>query len=264
MVPNIRPSVRKFARLFNEMRTAKANESDTVAILRRFFEEGLGYDGVTDISSETEMKGKYVDICLKLNGNICMLVEAKAAAIELRVRQIDQAKHYAAENGFRWVLLTNGVEWNLYHVTFNEDEGIEYDPAFTVSLADENLNHAVESLSILHKKSIAKKGLERFWEHKSALCAGSIGKALFNESVLRVLRREIHRHCGVRIDTEDLAPALQNMFSQEAREQIGPVRIRKTRKKPAKSSGAKKKGKQVIDSEPPIPSNQKAVAPVGR
>jgi hypothetical protein len=58
MVSNIRPALRKFARLFNELRESKANESDTVARLRHFFEDVLGYDGVTDISSETEMKGK--------------------------------------------------------------------------------------------------------------------------------------------------------------------------------------------------------------
>ena len=155
-------------------------------------------------------------------------------------RNIDQAKHYASENGFRWVLLTNGVEWNLYHVTFNEDDGIEYDPAFAVSLADKKLDEAAEMLSLIHKRSIAKDGLERFWEKKSALCAGSIGKALFHENVLRVLRRKIRRQCDVMIDPEDLAVAVHDMFSAEAREEIGPVRVRKkrkvTRKPDAKSS----------------------------
>jgi hypothetical protein len=230
MVPNIRTPLRKFARHFNDLREAKANESDTVARLRHFFEDVLGYDGVKDISSETEMKGKYVDLCLKIDGNICLLVEAKAAAIQLRVRQIDQAKHYASENGFRWVLLTNGVEWNLYHVTFDENDGIEYDPAFAVSLADEKLDDAAEKLSLIHKRSISRDGLERYWEKVSALCAGSIGKAVFYESVLKVLRREIRRQCGVMIDPEDLAVAVHEMFSQEARDEMGPLRIRKRRK----------------------------------
>jgi hypothetical protein len=256
MVPNIRPALRKFARLFNELRESKANESDTVDRLRYFFEEALGYDRVKDIFSETEMKGKYVDLCLKINGNICMLVEAKPAAMELRVRQIDQAKHYASENGFRWVLLTNGVEWNLYHVSFNENEGIEYDPAFIVSLADEKLDKAVEHLALLHKRSLAKDGLERFWAKKSALCAGSIGKGIFHENVLKVLRREIYRLCDVRIDPEDLAEAVHNMFSQEAREEIGPLRIRKTRKKPAKMPTTKRKAVKVVsDKQPPITSS---------
>ena len=232
MLPNIKPALRKFARHFNELRAQKANESNTVDRLRHFFEEVLGYDRITEISSETEMKGKYVDLCLKIEASICLLVEAKAAAMQLRVRYIDQAKHYASENGFRWVLLTNGVEWNLYRVTFDEEEGIEYTPAFAVSLADEkNLDEAATSLALLHRRSIARSELERFWERKSALCAGSIGKAIFHESVLRVLRREIRRLCDVMIDPEDLAVAVHNMFTQEARDEMGPLRIRKRKVK---------------------------------
>jgi predicted type IV restriction endonuclease len=238
MVPNIRSSLRKYSRQFIDLREGKANESDTVARLRDFFEDVLGYDKVKDISSETEMKGKYVDLCLKIDGNICLLVEAKAAAMQLRVRQIDQAKHYASENGFRWVLLTNGVEWNLYHVSFDENEGIEYDPAFEVSLADDKMDKAAEMLSLIHKRSIARDGLEQYWEQVSALCAGSIGKVIFHESVLRVLRREIRKQCKVLIDPEDLAVAVHNLFSQEARDEMGPLRIRKQRKLP-KKPGAK-------------------------
>ncbi len=251
MVPNIRTPLRKFARHFNDFREAKANESDTVARLRHFFEEVLGYDGVKDISSETEMKGKYVDLCLKIDGNICLLVEAKAAAMQLRVRQIDQAKHYASENGFRWVLLTNGVEWNLYHVTFDENDGIEYDPAFSASLADARLDDAAEKLSIIHKRSISRDGLERYWERVSALCAGSVGKAIFHESVLKVLRREIRRQCGVMIDPEDLAVAVHEMFSQEARDQMGPLRIRK-RRKASRKSDAKSTPAAAIENAKPV------------
>jgi predicted type IV restriction endonuclease len=250
MVPDIRRDVRKFAGLFVNLRESKANESETVARLRDFFEDVLGYDGIKDISGELEMKGKYVDLCLKIDGNICMLVEAKPAAMQLRVRQIDQAKHYASENGYRWVLLTNGVDWNLYHVSFDEDEGIEYDPAFEVSLA--YLDDAAQSLAILHKRSIAKGGLERYWERKSALCAGSIGKAIFHESVLGVLRREIRRLCDVLIDPEDLAVAVHNMFSQEARDEMGPLRIRKSKKPRAAAA------KPVVAKLPPASSTPSA------
>ena len=231
MIPNIKPGLRKYARRFNELRAQKVNESETVARLREFFSDVLGYKDM-EVSSETEMKGKYVDLCLKIDNNIEMVVEAKAAAVQLRARQVEQAKHYASENGFQWALLTNGVDWNLYHVTFDETDGIEYTPAFIISLAEgSDLDAAAENLALLHRRSIAKGELERFWERKSALCAGSIGKAIFHESVLSVLRREIRRSCDVLIDPEDLAVAVHDLFTQEAREEMGPLRIRKRRKK---------------------------------
>jgi hypothetical protein len=129
-------------------------------------------------------------------------------------------------------------DWNLYHVAFDEEDGIEYTPAFNVSLKDpKNLDEAASHLALLHRRSMAKDALEGFWERKSALCAGSIGKTMFDECVLRVLRREIRRRCDVLIDLEDLAEAVHNMFTQEAREEMGPLRIRKrkTRKRKTRS-----------------------------
>lgn len=238
MVPNIRRSLRRIAPLMLDAREKALNEADTVDRLRRCFEDVLGYEP-EEITRETSMKHKYVDLCLKINGTIRLLVEAKAANVQLRDRHIDQAQSYASRNNFQWVVLTNGVEWHLYHLTF--DEGIEYERAFIASLAsDEGVEDAVKKLALLHKQSVRKDELEKFWERATALCAGSIGKALFTEGILRSLRRELRRTCKVLIDPEDLAKGLYDMLSQEAQIEIGPARIRKKRRRKAASSSAAK------------------------
>jgi hypothetical protein len=211
MALNIRKSLRRFAPHFAQAREAGLNEADTVHRLRKFFEEVLGYDALEDISSEAQMKNKYVDICLKVDGNVRLLVEVKAARVQLRERHIEQAQGYASHNNYRWVVLTNGVEWHLYHLTF--EEGIEYERAFVVSLAaDEGIEDAAKKLALIHKQSIRSDELDLFWEKATAMCAASIGKALFSESVLRLLRREIRRESGLLIDQEDLAKALHEML----------------------------------------------------
>lgn len=73
--------------------------------------------------------------------------------------------------------------------------------------------------------------MERFWEKATALGPGSIGKALFTDRVIALIRREIRRDTGLLIDPEDLANSLNEMLSAEAREQIGPVRVRKRRRR---------------------------------
>ncbi len=253
MVPNIRAKVRRFAPQFRQARASALNESDTVDRIRRFFEDVLGYE-IDDISSETMMKNKYVDLCLKIDGTIRLLVEAKAANVKLRDRHIEQAEGYASRNNYQWVLLTNGVEWHLYHLTF--DEGIEYERAFVVSLAEDgNADEAARHLALIHKQSIKKGHLDKFWEKASAMCAFSIGKGIFTESVLGALRREIRRSCGVLIDTEDLAKAVLDLMSQEAREAMGPIRIRRKRKpRNTKASPRKESsnGSTEVVSQPPI------------
>src|SRR4030042_1951579 len=144
---DIRKPLKRFAPHFIEARKDGLNEADTVLRLCRFFEEILGYDGMQDISRETQLKHKYVDICLKIDERIRLLVEVKAADQKLRDRHIEQAQAYAAQNNYRWVLLTNGVEWNLYHLTF--EEGIEYERAFAVTLDSEgSLDEAAQKLAL--------------------------------------------------------------------------------------------------------------------
>lgn len=238
MAVEIRRSLRRFAAHFVQAREAELNEADTVLRLCRFFEDVLGYDGLEDISREAEMKNKYVDVCIKVDGRVRLLVEAKAANQQLRERHIEQAQSYASRNNFRWVVLTNGVDWHLYHLTF--EEGIEYERAFAVSLADkESFDDAAEKLVLLHKQAIKKGDLEQFWEKTAALGAGSIGRILFSESVIMLIRRGIRRDTGLLIDREDLAKSLHEMLSPAARDQIGPVRIRKRRRRSKVSQQSK-------------------------
>jgi hypothetical protein len=234
MAIDIRKPLKRFTPHFLQARRDGLNEADTILRLCRFFEEVLGYDGLQDISRETQLKHKYVDICLKIDGRVRFLIEAKAADQQLRDRHIEQAQAYASQNNYRWVLLTNGVNWHLYHLTF--EEGIEYEKAFEVSLdSEESLDVAAQKLGLLHKQAMKKGELELFWEKTGALCAASIGKVLFSERVLGLIRREIRRETGLLIDPEDLAKSIREMLCAEAREQIGPMRIRKRRRPPRKA-----------------------------
>jgi len=173
------------------------------------------------------VKDKYVDLALKIDDTIRLLVEAKSAGTPLRDRHIEQAKAYAAEANIRWVVLTNGVTWNLYHLEF--DEGLEYARVFTVDLSTDPIEKVAEHLGLLHRQSIRRGEHEDFWKRHAALDAQSLGKALYTESVLRLIRREIRKREGILVDEEDLAVAIHAMFSPEAREKIGPVKIRRRR-----------------------------------
>jgi len=229
---DIRKPLKKFLPHLLEAQTNHLNEADTVQRLIKVFEEVLGYDMLTDVSRETQLKNKYVDIALKVDGVTRLLVEAKAAGEKLRDRHIEQAQAYASRNNYRWVLLTNGVVWNLYHLTF--EEGIEYDRAFSIDLSHaQSVDDAADKLALLHKQAVKKNELEHFWEKSSALNPATIGKTIFSESVIALIRREIRKERGILIDPEDLIVAIHGILSAEARELIGPAKLRKRRSRPA-------------------------------
>jgi len=235
MAPDIRKPLKKFLPHLLQAKTDNLNEADTIQRLVKCFEDVLGYCAMTELTCEKQVKDKYVDLAVKIDGVIRFLVEAKAAGVILRDRHIEQAERYAAEGNIRWVLLTNGVQWNLYHLSF--EEGIEYERVFAVDLETDPSDKAAEQLGLLHRQAIRGGDLDKIWEVQKALSPESIGKALFTEEALRFIRREIRKREGLLIDQEDLGAALHAMFSPEARERIGPLKIRRKRPvRPSKSS----------------------------
>jgi len=233
------------------------NEADTILRIIKVLEQVLGYDGMTEITREQQIKDKYADVAVKLDGVVKFLIEAKSAGTVLRDRHIEQAQHYAAEGNIRWAVLTNGVTWNLYHLSF--EEGIEYERAFSVDLSTDPLEKAAETLALLHKHSISHGGLEAFWEKQVALSPQSIIRALFYEDTLKGIRREIRKKEGILVDEEDLGVAIQSMFSPEVREQVGPFKIR--RKKASRSED--NKAEPLSSTELPIQIGEASAPPDG-
>jgi len=225
---NIRAPLKKYQTIMLQAKEQNLNEADMVLRLVKAFEDVFGYDPLNEVSREANMRDKYVDLLLKIDGVPRLIVEVKAPTVPLRDRQIEQAENYASRNNFQWVLLTNGVEWNLYHLTFGE--GIEYERALHVDLGVDDIAKAADMLSILHRDSLAHDGLDEYWACQVALSPASISKALFHEEVLMAVRRYVKKDTGRAMDIEDLAEAIKRMFSQETRELIGPTKIRRAPK----------------------------------
>jgi hypothetical protein len=248
MSVDIRKPLRKYAPILIKAQTDNLNEADTVQRIVKVFEDVLGYDALEEITREASIKDKYCDLAIKIEGNVRLLVEAKSAGTTLRERHIEQAQNYAAHSNLPWVLLTNGVQWTLFHLTF--EEGIEATVAFDADVAQDT-DRAAELLALLHRQSIAKGGLDEYWQHRSALSAASIGGALFMEPVLMMIRREIRRREGMLIDVEDLGAALHGMLSTEAREQIGPFKIRRKRGRRAPAQDSEQGAEKPAEPKPP-------------
>jgi hypothetical protein len=226
----------KYAQVFKDARDRGANESDTVLYLVKFFEDVLGYDSLAgEISKEVSVKDRFCDFGIKLNGEIKLLVEVKSAGNKnLRDKDIEQAGNYASRSGLRWVLLTNGIEWRLYHLSFNEGEGITHDELFKVNLVDEIDEKAASIwnyIGMLNKESMKKQVLDVYLLHKKTLEPASLVRALFSEVVLVTIRRELNRKSEVRVDIQDVFEAIKEVISKDALLEAGDINIKKKRRK---------------------------------
>jgi hypothetical protein len=232
--------LRKFSQAFHDARERGANESDTVMYLVKFFEEVLGYDSLKgQISKELAIKDRFCDIALKPDGSVRVLVEAKAASIaNLQDKHIEQAENYASRAGIPWALLTNGVEWRLYHLTFHETEGIVHEVAFSFNLVadlEADPEGMWERLSMLCPAAVLKGGLDDFWAQRKALRPSSVVRVLFKEEVLHRIRRELNRDAPARLGIEDVFNAVRDVLTKEALVEAGDISITKRRRRRKKS-----------------------------
>ena len=107
---------------------ADGNETETRKHVNYIFGTIMGYDIFSHISSEYAIPGAgdtlHSDIAVQLDHKEAskpdFLVELKRVNMDLAPKHLRQAASYAIDIGCEWVLLTNGKEWKLYHISFGK------------------------------------------------------------------------------------------------------------------------------------------------
>jgi len=220
---NIIKDLKKYLPIFQEAYDQSMNESDTSLRVSKFCETVLGYDVFKEVSREHAVKERNVDYAINVGGKIQFFIEVKQAGVTLKEKHIEQASNYAANAGVQWILLTNGKTWNMYHLTF--DEGIQSDLAWSVDILEGDIKDSAAKLSMLHRKNIIKSELDEYINRKKILSPKSILQAVFHEKILRIIRGNLRKSFGAKIDEQELVDSIKKMISKETWEEIGDVKI---------------------------------------
>jgi hypothetical protein len=203
--------IKRYQPILASARSRDVGESDTVTIIVDMLADVFGYEKFLEITSEHAIKGTFCDLAVKLEGKLEMLIEVKAIGIDLKEAHVKQAIDYAANQGVDWVVLTNGVSWRVYKVTFAKPIGqelvIELDFA---SLAAKNAKD-VDALYLFCKEGWMKSVLGEYHTQKQALSRFCLGAMILSDTILQVLRRELRRMSpDVRVEVEDIKEVLIN------------------------------------------------------
>jgi|GEM_PF-574838 len=220
--------LKKFSDVFKEAQERGANEADTVMYLVQFFRELFGYDPLRgEITKEVAVKDRYCDFGIKLDEQMVFLVEAKAAGIKnLNAKHIEQTENYASRAAINWALLTNGVTWQLYHLTFSSS-GIEHEAVLNLNFPAElekNPDSLWDALSILAKNNVLEKSLETYYEQQKLLCPKTIVTTLLGLEVLTKVRQELNREAPARLEMQTVFDAVVKVLSNEALAEAGSLK----------------------------------------
>jgi Type I restriction enzyme R protein N terminus (HSDR_N) len=245
--------IKKFKPVLATAHENKDNESNTVIIITDMLSEIFGYAKYTEITSEIAIRGTFCDLATQLDKKIQSLIEAKAICHELNYAHVTQAVGYASTKGVDWVVLTNGIIWQIYRVTIaksvDHEKIVEID---FLNIDHHNPDH-LESLYRLTKEGWLKSALDDYYDQKQALSKFSIAAILSTDSVLSVIRKNLKL---ISPDAKINADQIRSVLEQEVinKELLEGDKADEARKKIAKA--LKKSEKESTDDSSAAPQVQ--------
>jgi len=250
----ISENLKRFQPVLDSARDRDINESDTVLIVTDMLADIFGYDKYSEITSEHEIRSTFCDLAIIVENDLRFVIEVKAIGLDLKDSHVKQAVDYAANKGVDWALLTNGVNWKVFHITFSKPIGQEM--VLDINMLDLNPRDSadIESLFLLAREGLNKSVLAEYHTQLEATNRFILGALLLSEPVLKVIRRELKKLSpDVKIDIEEIKQTLvQDVLKRDVA--VGEVaddarkKVKKAVKKQKRAKTAKKNSDMIEDS----------------
>jgi len=208
-----------------------SNEAETRRRIERIFESLMGYKTLKAISREHAVHGvgdtEYCDFAIHLDHDKSatpdMLVEIKRVCINLSPKHLKQVASYAINIGCEWVLLTNGKDWQLYHISFGQPPQPKLIDSWDV--INNTPTTLAKKFNVVSYKNIKKGGLKRLWEKHNVLTPYNVLKLLLSEASIKSLQRGLKRATGVVVSPEDIVGAMRRLLNESALTEMNKINI---------------------------------------
>jgi len=252
-------TVSKFQRVLKIAQDRDVNEADTVSIIQDMLAEVFGFEKYLEITSEFAIRGTYCDLAIKLDGKIQFLIEVKAIGLTLKDSHLRQVVEYGANEGVQWVVLTNGIIWELYRIRF--EKPIDHDLVSSFNFLELNPRKAEdqEKLFLLSKKGVSKAVREDYYERVQCVNRFVIGAIVLSEPIVSAIRRDLRKlSSGIKVEATEIDKMLRSevlkrdvIEGDEADKAASRVR-RLSRRQAKRSENAPKETKSSENSKTPL------------
>ena len=247
----VRKTILNARKMIQEVAKEDGNEAETRRRVERIFESLMGYDTLKHLSREHAVHGvgdtEYCDFAIQLDDKESsvpvMLVELKRVNIDLMQKHLKQAASYAINIGCEWVLLTNGREWKLYHISFGQPPQTKLIDSW--NLIDDEPAILAQKFDLISYKSLKKAGLARLWEKSNVLTAQNILRAILSEKSIILIRGALKRATDVLVSPEDIVGAIRHMLNEAAIGEMDKIKISLPEKKQRKRTVTPKSSKEM-------------------
>jgi predicted type IV restriction endonuclease len=173
--------------------------------------EVFGFEKFVEITAEYEIRGKYCDLAIKMDDKIQYLIEVKAIGTTLKINHIKQVVNYGVNKGVQWVVLTNGIIWQLYKIKFQRP--IERDLVSTLNFLEVNPRKKKdqEKLFLLSKRGLGKSIREEYYERVKNVNRFVVSAIVLSENVINLIKRDIRKlSSGLKVESDEIEKILRN------------------------------------------------------
>lgn len=158
----LRNAIRKFGKPLSDLVSRDANEGDTRLLVTDFLCEGLGFDKYEHLTTEYAVKGEFADYGIRIDKQLVAFIEVKRTTTKLTERHLRQVEMYAVNEGVEWMILTNGSNWQAYHLS--PGMPVQIDLALDVELLGEaTLPSKSAQLFYLTLESLKRRQIDELW-----------------------------------------------------------------------------------------------------
>jgi hypothetical protein len=206
-----------FQKVLHNAKDRDINESDTVAIIVDILGAVFGFDKYTEVTSEQCIGKTYCDLAVKLDNQIKYLIEVKSIGLTLKDNHLRQAIGYGATQGIPWVILTNGINWEIHRIRFEKPVQTDLVCSFDFLTLSPRKGEDQEKLFLLCKEGITKAAMDEFAERVQSVNRFMIGAVMLTDPVVSQVRRELRRMApGLKVENGEIESIIKaEVFKRE-------------------------------------------------
>ncbi len=200
----VRVGIKKFSKPLAEFLARDANEGDTRLLVTDFLCEALGFDKFSELATEYVVKGEFADYGVRIDKQLVAFIEVKRVATKLSQNHLRQVEMYAVNEGIEWMILTNGAQWQAYHLT--PGMPVQIDLALEVDLlGPDSPAKKADAIYHLTREALKRRVIDELWKAKRTSSPRAIAQILASPAVATVVRKELGRQGYRATDAEAAA-----------------------------------------------------------
>ena len=199
----LRAALRKLSKPLADLVARDANEGDTRLLVTDFLCEALGFDKYNDLTTEYQVKGEFADYGVRMDKQLIAFIEVKRATTKLGIKHLRQVEMYAVNEGVEWMILTNGPDWQVYHLS--PGMPVEIDLALDVNiLSEETPTQKANKFFFLTREALKRHLIDDLWKARRATSPKSLARVICSEPVVEAIRKELKRRTGHPMESAEI------------------------------------------------------------